>query len=1802
MGQGEEPLVAVAVELSPVVIQADVTLVKGVLEVLGRSRGEDGGEDGGNEAGEGGEAAAAGAAAAAAAAVVTAHTAAIPAPLPAASPPVAAAQPAAAAATAATAAAAAASGPGGSSEVPEGAAAVWADNYVENWLEQRLLEKRRAKEEMRRAKQRAEEEAADMDASMTAAAAAAAAAAVAVQPSSPSSHPSSPSSPPSPSSAPPSLWSWAQAAVSAVSATSALAAGLPPAAAASSAVSASLALAEPSQPLLSLSFVFPLLTALLPLPASAVSPSPFKSPAFASSSLPRLPSHSHLRYHRCSSQVGYSREQQHHLHEWGPAVTVIVKQRSSSNLFKASRLDATHKLWQYVRKRQAGRGEGGRGVTVGGNGEFVTAAAVTDREREGEEEQERVVVTEVRESAGADVAVRVGDVALTVDAADVAVIHDVLTWVGKAVDKVATSSRVEVSPGVSPGVSICVTLTRGTREEVSKRGESQVQDPVSSPEAPVFFDLQVGLLQAVLLFEPRQAVGAEGVSCRDMSKQQQQQQGTGWSSLRLCFQRITACHVSGLAGNPRARFLMLRHGEGTVWAARNDWWGYGEEQHGRGNKLTNSSFARIRREHEWPVLSTWQDAIGRGSGAPGGNPLERGEAGMCLLLVQWPGQEPSEEAPDQKVQGKARGREREGERGSEGAGGSKRIRGNKGLGESEGRESEGLVYVCVRGLTAEVPGGRWDYLLPLSTLLLPEQRSAAASAAAAAGAAAAGVQQAWPREVRAEAEEQTRANMVRAHADRQIGRPQLLVVADLMDAGLWYEPRGEAWPEPGRETRAVPGQGVSPPPFAACLFGGVTAIRLVADMNPTAPLPSPEPLAAPPAAAPPAAAAPPPHPLTRPPTLTPPLVQAGVHLSGISVSVLPVSRCCLPFNVGAENVARSPPDGAPSRQQHHYGPRPQQHYVARQQQQHCVHRALWLQAYHSSLFAQMDTCHDSMRVLGRLGQQVQLVFPPDAPVVPPGGVTSRVYGGVTVREIGVWDRGLQQRQQGLGQGQNGQGQQQGGRRWARVGGAYGREAADVRSKALRLLLDAVRPNPTVEIDEFRLSVALLPIRLRIDQNHIEFLSRFFSTPISPPPAAATAGAAAADNCASETASAAAAAAAAPAVAADAELLRDALLPFFQVCEIRAFSVLIDYVPRRLDLSALSAGNYAHLLNLISWKGVEIDFTKARVVGVQGWDGLGGALIGQWVEDICRRQLHRVVKAAGPVCPLWALGAASLQLVLLPVQEYRQNKRLMRGVKRGAICFLQSLSHELLGVGVTVAAGTHHLLYAAELALAATAGATTAAATASATNAVAAAVVKGIPAAAMAPVVGAAEALEETLRGMKSSSKHTALQIVTRAPLITLVDPHRSSPPSPPFVTDIPSRRSRFPSSPVPTLTALASPRRPRVPSSGLPPSHSRFPSSSVFPSALPLSPSHHLQPILPPSFHPKGWDRWGGIDGEERMGRNGWGETELSPRHLPPFPPSSSLFPRIPCRASPHPIPSYPVSPALLPPIPFPASPHPLPYFPPSPSLLPLVPFPASPRPLPCFPPSPSLLPSIPFLAFPHPLPCFPSSPPLLSPIPFPASLHPLPCFPPSPSLLPLVPSPAFPHPLPCFPPSPSLLSPIPYPASPHPPPCFPPSPSLLPPIPCPASPHPLPYFPPSPALLPPFPFPASPHPLPCFPPSRPVLPPIPFPASPHPLPCFPPSPSLLPPIPFPVSPNPLPCFPPSPSLLPPHPLPCFPPSPSLLPPIPFPGFPPSPSPLPPIPFPASPPILSLPMYNRKEKGGRTRNRGAAQQTCVQSQ
>ena len=43
------------------------------------------------------------------------------------------------------------------------------------------------------------------------------------------------------------------------------------------------------------------------------------------------------------------------------------------------------------------------------------------------------------------------------------------------------------------------------------------------------------------------------------------------------------------------------------------------------------------------------------------------------------------------------------------------------------------------------------------------------------------------------------------------------------------------------------------------------------------------------------------------------------------------------------------------------------------------------------------------------------------------------------------------------------------------------------------------------------------------------------------------------------------------------------LSLLQVCEVRAFSLLIDYTPMSLDVQAIRKGQLVNLVNLISWK-------------------------------------------------------------------------------------------------------------------------------------------------------------------------------------------------------------------------------------------------------------------------------------------------------------------------------------------------------------------------------------------------------------------------------------------------------------------------------------------------------------------------------------------------------------------------------------------------------------------------------------------
>lgn len=242
------------------------------------------------------------------------------------------------------------------------------------------------------------------------------------------------------------------------------------------------------------------------------------------------------------------------------------------------------------------------------------------------------------------------------------------------------------------------------------------------------------------------------------------------------------------------------------------------------------------------------------------------------------------------------------------------------------------------------------------------------------------------------------------------------------------------------------------------------------------------------------------------------------------------------------------------------------------------------------------------------------------------------------------------------------------------------------SKAFKMDLESVRPDPLTPLEEYRLRVAFLPMRLHLHQSQLNFLINFFggqSTSINSSKSA-TQDMLEAGKESHKTTS-----------LSGHTIVQEALLPFFQKFDIWPVLIRVDYIPSHVDLAALRSGKYVELVNLLPWKGVELQLKHVHSLGVYGWSSVGETVLGEWLEDISQNQVRKLLKGLPPIRSLVAVGSGATKLVTLPVKNYRKDRRLLKGVQRGTIAFLRSISLEAIGLGVHLAAGAHDILRQAE---------------------------------------------------------------------------------------------------------------------------------------------------------------------------------------------------------------------------------------------------------------------------------------------------------------------------------------------------------------------------------------------------------------------------------------------------------------------------------------------------------------------------
>ncbi|MED6187345.1 hypothetical protein PIB30_075540 [Stylosanthes scabra] len=160
------------------------------------------------------------------------------------------------------------------------------------------------------------------------------------------------------------------------------------------------------------------------------------------------------------------------------------------------------------------------------------------------------------------------------------------------------------------------------------------------------------------------------------------------------------------------------------------------------------------------------------------------------------------------------------------------------------------------------------------------------------------------------------------------------------------------------------------------------------------------------------------------------------------------------------------------------------------------------------------------------------------------------------------------------------------------------------------------------------------------------------------------------------------------------------LIFFTLCheklDIRPILIRVDYSPKHVDLAAIRHGKYVELVNLVPWKGVELNLKHVHAAGIYGWGSVCETAIGEWLVDISQSQVHKILQGLPTVRSLIAVGTGAAKLVSSPVKNYKKERRVLKGLQRGTIAFLRSLSLEAVGLGVHLAAGAQDILLQAEI--------------------------------------------------------------------------------------------------------------------------------------------------------------------------------------------------------------------------------------------------------------------------------------------------------------------------------------------------------------------------------------------------------------------------------------------------------------------------------------------------------------------------
>jgi autophagy-related protein 2 len=226
-------------------------------------------------------------------------------------------------------------------------------------------------------------------------------------------------------------------------------------------------------------------------------------------------------------------------------------------------------------------------------------------------------------------------------------------------------------------------------------------------------------------------------------------------------------------------------------------------------------------------------------------------------------------------------------------------------------------------------------------------------------------------------------------------------------------------------------------------------------------------------------------------------------------------------------------------------------------------------------------------------------------------------------------------------------------------------AREMNKPMIDLELVTVKPITELAASELVIRVSVLPLRLHVDQDALDFITRFFEFKDDSVPS----NAAPPDQ------------------------------PFIQRLEVRAVTLKLDYKPKRVDYRGIRSGHTTEFMNFLILDGSDIILRHAIVYGITSFDKLHKTLNDVWMPDVKRNQLPGVLSGLAAVRPLVNVGSGMRDLVVVPMREYRKDGRIVRSLQKGVYAFAKNTTSEVARLGAKVAIGTQTLLEGAETFLA-----------------------------------------------------------------------------------------------------------------------------------------------------------------------------------------------------------------------------------------------------------------------------------------------------------------------------------------------------------------------------------------------------------------------------------------------------------------------------------------------------------------------